>query len=88
MKFSIFFHLTCFLLSIITVSMNPICENDNICTMLVFKPRNPNSEAPSPRLGHVHNLRKFLISLTSFKALVRGSIPTLLILNFLEKCFC
>ena len=63
--------------------MNPICESDNMCAMLVIKPWNPNSKVSSAHLGYVRNLRKFLTLLISFKAVARGSNPTLLILNFL-----
>ena len=38
MKFLFFFsHYTIFVI-VITVSMNPMCESDNICAMLVIKP--------------------------------------------------
>ena len=84
MKFLFFFsHYTIFVI-VITVSMNPMCESDNIRVMLVIKPWNPNFKVPSARLGYVRNLRKFLILLISSKAVVRGSTPTLLILNFVE----
>ena len=85
MKFSIFFSFHSLLLSVITVSMDPVAENDNIyAPCLHLSPETPNSEALGACLGSVHVLHEFLISLTSFKALARGSIPPLLILNFLE----
>ena len=52
MKFSIFFSLHLLLLSVITVSMDPISENDNIyvpCLHLSLE--TPNSEALSACLG-------------------------------------
>ena len=84
MKFPFFFSHYTFFVIVITVSMNPMCESDNICAMLVINPWDPNFEVSSARLGYGRNLHKFLILLISSKAMVRGSIPILLILNFLE----
>ena len=84
MKFPFFFLHYLFIVIVIIINMDLMCKNDYMCAMLVIKPWNPNSEVPIVYLGYVRNLHKCLISLISSKVVVRGSAPTLLILNFLE----
>ena len=59
-------------------------KNDYVHAIFEIRPLNSNFEVPSVYLGHIRNLHKCLISLISSKVMVRGSAPTLLILNFLE----
>ena len=71
MKFSIFFSFYSLLLSVITVSTDPISKNDNniYVPCLYLSPETPNLEASGARLGKVRDLRKCLILLISSKAL-------------------
>ena len=92
MKFPFFFLHYVFIVIVIIISMDlmfyglviPMGKNDYIHAMLVIRPWKPDSEVPSVYLGYIHNLYKCLILLISSKVVVRGSAPTLLILNFLE----
>ena len=81
-----------FIVIIIIISVNLVShglvilmgKNDYVHAIFEIRPLNSNSEVLSVYLGHIRNLHKCLISLISSKVVVRGSVPTLLILNFLE----